>query len=473
MFIKYFSLKNKNDNFFITNISLIPILIWFLIFGFPLLSEPYVWDDLHVFREYTNKQLIEVWFQNWFGNSGPDNIETPAYRPLAIWYYHIAYLIFDENVILFRLFVIFTMFLLIYIINKTLIDLNFDRKTIIVFTFLLIFSKIFTTLVAWLTITALIICYIFAFISINLFLRHETNKKFIFYFFSIFFGIVSILIREELYVLPGIIFFLYLFKFSITLKNFIKILIKTSPLSIFVVLHLILRKKFVPDADNFSIKDFSVYFGEKQLGLGYLIKVLKASFFPMGYPNFSEFDFLQYSFSIIWLCLIFFSIGYYFYKKKYSVKSNSSFILFLIAIICSLPHIAIPRAFGIFLPSVFVILIISRFISELNQLNVNSYINKVNFSKKLSIILVLIGVTGGIYRSYLHLKCMDKYSVHIVHYDSQYIYIHTESTIPLVRKQAKTAHLYQLNIFSYKKDFNEILNSSKLIQSTKYRPQSF
>ena len=108
----------------VTFISFLPIFLWFLIFSLSLINQPYVWDDLHFFRNYTNEELINVWSRNW----DPDKVETPSYRPLAVWYYHLLHLIFQENVFSFRLFVIFKSFLLLIIINNFLIGLNFKIK---------------------------------------------------------------------------------------------------------------------------------------------------------------------------------------------------------------------------------------------------------------------------------------------------------------------------------------------------------
>ena len=78
------------------NINLIIIILyifWFLILGYKNIFEPFVGDDLHLFREYSTQELINVCFSNW----DPDNLETVSYRPLAIWYYHLQAVIFGEN----------------------------------------------------------------------------------------------------------------------------------------------------------------------------------------------------------------------------------------------------------------------------------------------------------------------------------------------------------------------------------------
>ena len=97
--MKYTSLFIFIEKNYIFFISFLPILIWFLFFGNNLIFEPYVWDDLHFFRKYSLHELISTWIGNW----DPDDIETPSYRPLAVLYYHISYLIFVK-IQIFRLF---------------------------------------------------------------------------------------------------------------------------------------------------------------------------------------------------------------------------------------------------------------------------------------------------------------------------------------------------------------------------------
>ena len=67
--------------------SITVFFIWWIILGENLSFQPYVWDDLHFFRIYTNEELISTWNGNW----DPDNIETESYRPIATLYYHILY----------------------------------------------------------------------------------------------------------------------------------------------------------------------------------------------------------------------------------------------------------------------------------------------------------------------------------------------------------------------------------------------
>ena len=56
-------------------------------------TQHFIGDDLHLVREYTFVELINSWQGNW----DPDNVETLAYRPIAVLFYNSQTLLFGEN----------------------------------------------------------------------------------------------------------------------------------------------------------------------------------------------------------------------------------------------------------------------------------------------------------------------------------------------------------------------------------------
>ena len=141
--MNFLKIKLNVKNNIILYFTVIVTIVWYLIFGFNLIYEPYVWDDLHFFRKYSNDELKNIWFGNW----DSDGIETPSYRPVAVLYYHFLYLIFGENTFLLRNFVIFEALILILISNKLLAHLNFNKTSIFFFTLLIIFDIIFNIII--------------------------------------------------------------------------------------------------------------------------------------------------------------------------------------------------------------------------------------------------------------------------------------------------------------------------------------
>lgn len=466
-------LKIINEKNLTIYFSFLILLIWWLIFGYNLSNEPYVWDDLHFFREYTAEELKNSWTGNW----DSDGVETLSYRPVAVLYYHLIYIIFNENTFLLRSFVILEAFFLILITNNLLNYLNFSKGQIIIFTSLIIFSKIFITLISFFTLSVLIFAYILTILSILFFFVSIDKKKEIFFIISIFLSAAAIFVREELYVIPIILFLLYFFKYEINIKNLYQCLKRISFFLILVFLHMFLRKKFVPDAAHLELIGNRIMFGDNIIGFGGLIKAFKSSFLPMGYYS-SQYSYeVQKYFSLIWLILIFLALIVIF-KNFDEIKRNLKKIslIILITIACCLPHLTIDRSFGIFLSSIFALTAISALINNLFLNQKNSINNIVVLKRLMATLILIVGIFGGIYRSYLHVESMNQFSKNIVEYDSMFIYGYKNQgikiSIPSVRYEKKKAHLKNLNIF----DFNwglKIEDSSPLIIKNRYHPLSF
>lgn len=465
--------KNFIQNLSYLNFTIITIFIWWLIFGLNISFQPYIWDDLSFFRIYTFEELLGTWTGNW----DPDEItHTKSYRPIAILYYHITYWVFGENLFLFRTFVVIEILLLLILTNQVFKMLNFSKNQIAIFTLLLVFSKIFITLVSWFTISVLIMAYIFTLVSIKYyFLSIKKNNTF-YFFTSLLFASFAILTREELYVLPAIICLLYFYKFDINLKNIYHCLKSTFLFFTLVFTHIFLRKIFVPGADHIQFIDNKIFYGENVIKFGGYIQAVKSSFLPMGYLSSSYSDDIQKIFSIIWILLIFLAL--IFILRIYKLEMNKLkkiLIMFSLVIISALPHLTIARSFGIFLPSIFALMLVSILIDK-TFFRVDLINNKIKyFGRILSIVIIFTGVIGGIYRSFLHLESVNKFSNSIVQYDARMLF-HNDlrnASIPKKRYDENKKHLENLNVYenNWKKTYSEIL-SPKIIDN-KYHPLRF
>ena len=446
--------------------------VWYIIFGFNLSYEPYVWDDLHFFRKYTNDELINIWVGNW----DTDGIETASYRPFAVLYYHLLYLIFEENTFLLRNFVIFEAFILILISNKLLSFLNFSKSTIFFFTLLIIFSKIYLTLISWFTLSVLIFVYIISISSILFFLISIKNKNNLYYFLSIIFATIAVLTREELYILPPILFILFFYIYDFNIKNFYSCSIKIFPFLLIVIVHMYLRKEFIPEAEHLKIMGYTIKYGENFLNFGGLIKAFKSSFLPMGYLS-SKYSSLEQSiFSWVWILVIVISTIILFAKKKIIFNFKKIFILILLILICCLPHLTVARSFGIYLSSFFALALIAKLIDALFFLNKDKNKKKNYHFIFLLTLFLLSGVFGGIYRSAEHAKSMNQFSLSIIRFDALFIYGYKNEnidvSIPKKRYLQKVRHLEELEIYDFKWGDDLKIKSEKLINSN-YDPLSF
>ena len=147
---------------------------------------------------------------------------------------------------------------------------------------------------------------------------------------------MAIFAREELYIIPGIIFLIYFYKYKINYKNLFYCLLRIIPFILIVLTHMLLRKEFIPEADHLQIIGYSVKFGENYLNFGGLVKAFKSSFLPMGYISSKYSDNIQSLFSYIWLIFIFISIIFLFFKKI-KIDFKKLFLLIFLVIISCLP----------------------------------------------------------------------------------------------------------------------------------------
>ena len=65
-------------------------------------SWPMMYDDLHLIRAFSNEQLVSSLWGSW----DPDGLETPGLRPFTLLFNHVRYLVFGENVVAHRLFLV-------------------------------------------------------------------------------------------------------------------------------------------------------------------------------------------------------------------------------------------------------------------------------------------------------------------------------------------------------------------------------
>lgn len=432
---------NLKNNYKLHIYYAIFFFIWWYLLGSKDLFEPFVSDDLHLVRIYSNQELINVWFDNW----DPDHIETSSYRPLAILFYHLQAFAFGEKTFLHNLFSNIMQFFLIIVVIIFFKKINFSNIQIYILVLLLLFSKIFITLSAWQTLSPLILCYINFFLIAIYFLKWMDQQKTKYLFFILFFSFIALFNREEVYHLP---FFLILVGVYICDKFDYAFLKKILPPFLItfalVLIHFFLRTIFVPTASKLQI----TFAGIK----GYLLSGV-ATGLPGGLLTVTnEEKFLQ----ILWLLGLTIMMVVLFKNKFFDkLLIKKSIIFFLIIGLLTSPMIIIHRDFGIFLPFVFTMSIISIFISKLLDLKYYNPQNKslgliVNF---LVISILISGLVGGYKRSNEHLITWKHNSIYVVSGDSDWIY--NKSTragvpsIPKERLEFKINQLKKLGINEY------------------------
>lgn len=446
---------NLNNLSFIILVTLFTFLIWYIFLGYKVINQPYIWDDLNLIRSFSLEELIGSWTGNW-DSSG---VETPSYRPVTILFYNFIGSSFNENYLFLRIFTFLLMIGLMIEFNWILIKLDFGKKIIFILSFLIIFTKIYTTLLSWLTLSALIFCYLLALLSIIFFINWLTNKKNHSMFFSILFAFLCIFSRETMYILPGIIYLILIYKQKKLFKNIKKNFLIISPFLIIVIVHLFLRTIFIKEGSHFDLSFGYIKFGDENISLGNLIKTFKASWLPMGLWSIKKIFIIQSITFFTWIISIFIGL---FLITRYKSLTGISFISFavfiLLVILLNLPSVTVARPFDIMLPTLIVITLVSFIIESLFKIkNIQINNGSLRLFCNLTIILILLsGICGGYFRSNEHIKAMNIYSARIIYFDAMSIYDDDFKKIKISKNEydKKVKHLQSLNI----NNWNDVKN---------------
>ena len=411
---------------------LILFSIWFLIIGVNILPQHFIGDDLHLVREYSFSELINSWQSNW----DPDNVETLAYRPIAILFYNSQTLLFGENYYLHNFFSITLLFLLLNIIIIFLINLEFPKLQILIFLSILIFSKSFSALASWKVLSALIFCYICFFIVGYFFLRWIDEKKKVYLFYILFFSFLSIFCREETYHLPFFLILIFLFKQTNKRISYLKLKEPLIITTLVVVIHYLLRLNFIPDAVQPEINLNSV---ENFLKAGL------ATGLPGGVKTYEIYEkILQFC----WVASLLLSIIILIKKGFKQIEAKKIFIIFLMVCLLTSPMSVKVRDFGIFLPTVFTTLLISLFISNLIPLKLKNKYSSNRINLYVMFIILSSGIISGTFRSIEHINIWSYNSIYNLSSDSKWIYgeRYKNITITEKRKKFKIEQLKKFNI---------------------------
>jgi hypothetical protein len=426
IFSKYY----KNHIF----ITFFIFFIWFFLIGVNALNEPFVGDDLHLIREYSKNHLIEVWFDNW----DPDGVETRAYRPIAVYFYHLQAFFFKENFFLHHIFSYFLLLNLLIVISFFFKQLNFSNGKISIIIALLAFSKIFTTLSTWITLSPLIFCYIIFFTIGLLFIKFLKKEKNLNFILILFLSFLALFAREELYHLPIFLFFVWIYVSQIKkgyLNHRSAIFIIVIIFSI-VLFHFFLRSIFVSNAPQLILSYNSIK--------GFVVAGLSSGL-PGGFNSYTfEEKFIKY----LWLFNITIITSSFFYN--FNIKNFLKIvILFAIIILLTSPSLVRARDFGIFLPSVFTFSLFSILISEFHNLNKNYNFDSSSIFIKIVIFFTLLtGVVAGYKRSIQHQFTWSAKSIIQLSGDSEWLYgeRYKNASIPSKRKEQKIQQLKRANI---------------------------
>src|SRR5262245_47493021 len=161
----------------------------------------FYWDDLHLIRSYSLTEILSTFH----GPSDPDGIETRALRPIVTLLLCFQGTIFGENVVLQRVFMAVLMGGLLWVVGLLLREVGLSLRHIAVVFVLFASSRVFASLMLWITNGALILCYIFMTLTALFYLRWLDGAQPRDLALTLGFAALTTFTREEAYTLPVVL----------------------------------------------------------------------------------------------------------------------------------------------------------------------------------------------------------------------------------------------------------------------------
>src|ERR1700716_1711951 len=204
------------------------LLIWCTLFA-PTFRYPFFWDDFHLIRPYSGAEILSAFH----GATDPDKIETPGLRSCSILLFNLQGSLFGENVIAHRVFMIALMGALLMATGMLLLETGINFLQLALVFVLFVSSRVFASLVLWISLSHVILAYIWIVLTAYLFLLWAKRGRLFFFVFMLATFTLATLTREESYTLPVVLPLLWLIS-SFDPSRWRQVVIATFSISVIV-----------------------------------------------------------------------------------------------------------------------------------------------------------------------------------------------------------------------------------------------
>ncbi len=408
----------------------IPLLVWSVLFA-PTFRYPFHWDDFHLIRPYSGSELLSVFH----GVADPNKIETPGLRPVSTLLYHLQGSLLGENIVLQRIFLLALMPGLLCLLGILLLELGLRFVQIAIVFALFVSSRIFASLLLWISLSHVILAYIFIALTAYFFVLWMKRQRGVFFAAMLACAILATFNREEAYTLPVVLPLLWLIS-SPDRARWREIFPAAASLFLVVCFHYCLWHFLVPDAlsPRFTLGAAGKFF-----------RAIVASWLPGGYTMIGSTDKLI---GLLWVGFLIALIVIFLRTSRPPTRS-----LFLgvcgVGIILSLPALGVARPFGIALPTLAFMTAVSIAIAEVyRQIQVRQWRRYVFLG---TVLLGLgLGVAGGVRRSFYVAESLQQNCAVRAERDGEFLFnlLEQPATIPERRRRAGLARLSALGIKS-------------------------
>jgi hypothetical protein len=409
------------------------LLIWSVFFGYTF-RYPFFWDDLHLIRHYNGTEIRSAFH----AEPDPDKIETPGLRPCSILLYDFQGSVFGEDIVAHRLFMVVLMAIFMITAGMLLLEVGLSFAQLVIVFALFVASRIFASLVLWISLSHLILSYTWIVLTAHFFLRYTRRGRWVSFVFMLLTCGLATCTREETYTLPVVLPILWLIS-SVDRSQWRRVAIAALSLLAIVSSHYLLWHYLVPNAlspkFNFgAVKRVFTAFG--------------ASWVPRGLKAETPADIW---FGVLWIIFVVGIVSTFVPLARPRVRSQFLGACCLGTLLC-LPALGIGRPFGITLPTLAFMSALSIAMGEVYA-EIQTGTGHRIWQRKAIVVGItlglLIGITGGIRRSFEVAESLrPNCAVRILRDSELLLDLNHPATIPEQRRKAGLARLESFGISS-------------------------
>jgi hypothetical protein len=431
------------------------LLIWCALFA-PTFRYPFFWDDFHLIRPYNGPEILSAFH----GVIDPDKIETPGLRSCSILLYNFQGSLFGENVIAHRIFMILLMGMFLMGVGMLLLEMGLGFLQVAIVFVLFVFSRVFASLLLWISLSHIILAYIWIVLTAYFFLLWAKRGRWFFFLFMLATFILATFTREESYTLPVVLPLLWLIS-SFDPRRWRQVSIAALSISVIVCFHYWLWHFLVPNAMS---PEFTPAAAQR------FLVAMAASWLLGGYKWIG---FTDKFIGIVWIGFLI-GVGLLFIRLATPRVRWQLLGTCCLGVLLSLPAIGIARSYGIALPTVAFMTALSIGIGEVYR----QMYSQTRFRKweryafvSTAILGLAVGIGGGIHRSTYVAESMQQNCAARIDRDGRFLFnlFDRPATIPESRRQAGLARLKTFGIQSA--DDLRLLQKTLREDPNRYRQQ--
>ena len=399
---------------------------------------PFYWDDYQLIRPYSFNELLSTLY----ARSDPAKLETPAFRPLATFLFAIQGSIFGENIVFQRAFVAGLMEILLFVLGLFLLELRLGFFQIGIVFALFVFSRVFASLIMWVCLGSLILCYIFMVLAAYFFLIWMKRRRVLHLLLLFMCTAGAALIREEAYVLPLALSLLWSMS-PRPWRAWRRSLVAVLGVLTITAVHFALRSIFVPETH--LDPDLAFTF----LKVKMLLISIESSWLPGGVSTIGLADSLLAALWIGFLIGLAVMVALWGEARLRWRVVGTCFL----GCVLSTPALGAPRSFGVAMPTLAFITAIAIVVAEVwRQTGAAKHSNRWRHHAFVGYVIIglAVGLTSGIRRSMYVAESLHPNSIPRIEDDAMFIFNLREEYAPMPeeRREAGRTRLAALRLYN-------------------------